>query len=81
MKSKLWSAKGAALVTAVTAGAVIIGYLFVVLTSPEPVSSAALGPEWQCSRVVLVLTTCTRADQTEGKVIPVRVKDELAPEL
>jgi hypothetical protein len=30
------------------------------LTHPEPVSSGALGPDWQCTRLVLVFTSCTR---------------------
>ncbi|MFX9165610.1 hypothetical protein ABTN87_19300, partial [Acinetobacter baumannii] len=31
----------------------------------EQVSSAGLGPGWQCSRVAFVLTTCTRAGEAE----------------
>jgi hypothetical protein len=30
------------------------------LVYPEPVQSAALGPEWQCTRLAFVGTTCTR---------------------
>ena len=30
------------------------------LTHPEPVSSGALGPHWQCTRLALVFTSCTR---------------------
>jgi hypothetical protein len=30
------------------------------LTHPEPVSSGALGPDWQCTRLALVFTSCTR---------------------
>lgn len=30
------------------------------LAYPEPVSSAALGPDWQCSRLAFVWTTCKR---------------------
>ena len=26
----------------------------------EPVSSAALGPDWQCTRVAFVFTTCSK---------------------
>ena len=29
-------------------------------THPEPVSSGALGPDWQCARLALVFTSCTR---------------------
>lgn len=95
MMSKLWSVKGAALAAAGAAGAVLIAYLSLTLASPESVSSAALGPEWQCSRVAFVLTTCSRATETEReakaegrgkaegevKTIPVRAKDDCPPEL
>jgi len=37
------------------AAAIAIG-----LTHPEPVSSGALGPDWQCSRFALVFTSCSR---------------------
>ncbi|MDH2381871.1 hypothetical protein [Bradyrhizobium sp. CER78] len=30
--------------------------------APRPVSSAALGSEWQCSKAAFVLTTCRQAD-------------------
>ena len=30
------------------------------LTYPEPVPSGALGPDWQCTRLAFVLTSCTR---------------------
>ncbi|NEU94771.1 hypothetical protein [Bradyrhizobium uaiense] len=87
MMSKLWSGKGAALAAAGAAGAVLVAYLSLALASPEPVSSAALGPAWQCSRVAFVLTTCTRTAGTEReaegelKAIPVRAKDDCPPEL
>jgi hypothetical protein len=30
------------------------------IAHPEPVSSGALGPDWQCTRLALVFTSCTR---------------------
>ena len=63
MMSKLWSGKGAALAVAGAAGAVLVAYVSLTLASPEQVSSAGLGPGWQCSRVAFVLTTCTRAGE------------------
>jgi hypothetical protein len=30
------------------------------MTHPEPVPSGMLGPEWQCTRLALVFTSCTR---------------------
>ncbi len=29
------------------------------LAHPEPVSSGALGPDWQCTRLAMVFTSCT----------------------
>ncbi|MBI5319510.1 hypothetical protein [Bradyrhizobium sp.] len=57
----------AATLVAVTA-AVAMG-----LTYPDPVSSGALGPDWQCTRLAFVFTSCTRvvrlktASAEEGK--------------
>ena len=30
------------------------------LAYPEPVSSGALGPDWQCTRLAFVFTSCSR---------------------
>lgn len=44
------------------------------LTFSEPVPSGALGPDWQCTRIAFVFTSCTRvvrlktASVEEGKV-------------
>ncbi|HBY25649.1 MAG TPA: hypothetical protein DEH75_03700 [Bradyrhizobium sp.] len=43
----------------------MVAYVSLTLASPEQVSSAGLGPGWQCSRVAFVLTTCTRAGEAE----------------
>ena len=49
------------------------------LVYPEPVQSAALGPEWQCTRLAFVGTTCTRV--TCAAAASVRVaKERLARE-
>ncbi|WP_426433886.1 hypothetical protein [Bradyrhizobium genosp. P] len=79
MKSKLWSRKGVALAAAVVASAGAAALLSWNVMSPEPVSSAALGPDWQCSRVAFVLTTCTRTGDTVTGAIPVRAKDDCPP--
>jgi len=36
---------------------------------PEPAASAALGPDWQCSRMAFVFTTCSRAKQSQSRPI------------
>jgi len=40
--------------------ACIAAFVVIGVAYPEPVSSAALGPDWQCSRLAFVWTTCTR---------------------
>jgi hypothetical protein len=44
----------------------------------EPVSNAALGPDWQCNRVAFVLTTCKRVGRGEAAVAGMR-KDQDCP--
>jgi len=39
--------------------------LSVALAYPQPVSTHALGAEWQCHRAVGIFMTCTRASQVE----------------
>ncbi len=55
--------KGAVLIAACVMFACVAALLSVNLTSP---TSAALGTDWQCSRLALVITTCThvRAHET-----------------
>ena len=36
------------------------------LAYPEPVSSADLGPNWQCTRLAFVWTTCSRLKHTQS---------------
>jgi hypothetical protein len=36
------------------------------LAYPEPVSSAGLGPDWQCSRLAFVWTTCSRLKHAQS---------------
>jgi hypothetical protein len=45
--------------------AVVAAALSIGLAYPEPISSAALGPDWQCTRLAFVLTTCTRMVRRE----------------
>ena len=45
---------------------------------PDPVSSAALGPDWQCTRLAFVLTTCRRLAPTDSVAAGAR-KDPTCP--
>jgi hypothetical protein len=69
MLHSLWTRKGIALVAAIAS--VMAAVLLVWLTSLVPVSSAALGPEWQCSRVALLFTSCTRVGHAEPAAVRV----------
>ena len=44
---------------AVTALVAVTAAVALGLSYPEPVSSGALGPDWQCSRLAFVFTSCT----------------------
>ncbi|MBR1121092.1 hypothetical protein JQ628_06170 [Bradyrhizobium lablabi] len=68
MTSLFWTRKGLVLSVAImmlsaAAVAVSIGLAF-----PEPVSNAALGPDWQCTRLAFVLTTCRRAAHADTAI-------------
>jgi hypothetical protein len=69
MIQNLWNQKGFALVAAIATVACVAALLSMVLTFPEPVSSAALGPDWQCSRIAFVFTTCTRLQHAESVAV------------
>ncbi len=59
------------LAAAAVALASVLGFAAIEVSYPEPVASATLGPDWQCSRLAFVFTTCSRAKHTEAT--PVRV--------
>jgi len=39
----------------------------------EPVSNATLGPEWQCTRLAFVLTTCKRLTRAQAPTATARI--------
>ncbi|KJC59926.1 hypothetical protein UP10_14640 [Bradyrhizobium sp. LTSPM299] len=80
MIPNLWSRKAVVLATVVVTCACLVAFVAFSLASPEQVSSAALGPDWQCSRVAFVLTTCSRVDNVATGAIQVRAKDVPAKE-
>jgi hypothetical protein len=69
-----WSYKSLTLIGAV---ACVVVLLSIGLTAHVPVASTALGPEWQCSRVAFVLTTCTRNEHVGSA--SARLRKEQAP--
>lgn len=67
-----WTRKGFVLSVAIVTLAVIAGAASLGLAYPEPVSSAALGPDWQCTRFAFVLTTCRRSEGPEAATASAR---------
>jgi hypothetical protein len=60
------------LVVAVGVVALLCVFSLAVLgTTPEPVASAALGPDWQCSRLMFVFTTCSRVKHSQSTAVRV----------
>ena len=50
-------------IAACIAVAVLVGLMTAVasgLVFPEPIPSGALGPDWQCTRLAFVFTSCIR---------------------
>jgi adenine-specific DNA methylase len=65
-----WTRKNLALTAAIVALA-MMGFVVIGVSYPEPDASAALGPDWQCSRLAFVFTTCSRAKHTRSMAVRV----------
>ena len=61
-----WTLKSLVYAAAIVSLASIAVVVTIGLDQPDPARSAALGPQWQCSRTVFVWTTCTRVKQAEA---------------
>jgi hypothetical protein len=64
-----WTPKGFVLAAAMLSLAAAAVMVAIGLAYPQPVSNAALGPEWQCSRVAYVWTSCSRPKNAEAASI------------
>ena len=53
MPHNWWTRKNLVLAVALVALA-LIGFVVIGVSYPEPAASAALGPDWQCSRLAFV---------------------------
>jgi hypothetical protein len=71
MPHNWWTRKNLVLAAAAISLACVIAFAMFGLSTPEPVLSAALGPDWQCSRLAFVFTTCSRIKSSQS--MPVRV--------
>jgi hypothetical protein len=67
MSHNPWTRKEIALLAAVVTFAAVLS-----IGLADPVPHAALGPEWQCSRLAFVFTTCTRIQNAVTASVPVR---------
>ena len=54
----LWTRKQFALAAAIVSLGIVAAVLAIGLAYSEPFTDAGLGPEWQCSKVAFVFTTC-----------------------
>ena len=70
MPRNWWTRKNLVLAAAVVALA-LIGFVVVGVSYPEPAASAALGPDWKCSRLAFVFTTCSRAKHSQSMAVRV----------
>ena len=64
-----WTLKGLVCAAAIISLASIAVVVTIGLDQPDPARSAALGPQWQCSRMVFVWTTCTRVKRAEAATV------------
>ena len=65
MSPNWWTRKSLILAAAVVL-ACAFGLATFGLSTPEPVASAALGPNWQCSRLAFVFTSCSRVKHSQA---------------
>ena len=66
MPQNWWTRKSLVLTAAVVALTCAISFVAMGLSDPEPAAGTALGPEWQCSRLAFVFTTCSRVKHTQA---------------
>jgi hypothetical protein len=60
MSALFWLSKRLAVTLAVVMLVAVAATVAFGFAYPEPVSSGALGSDWQCTRLALVFTTCSR---------------------
>ena len=61
-----WTGKQLALTAGVVSLVCVAALLVMIgLAYPDPIISGVLGPDWQCSRLAFVFTTCSRVPRAE----------------
>jgi len=66
MPHNWWTRRSFVLTAAAVALASAIGVFATGVSYPEPVARATLGPDWECTRLAFVFTTCSRTKHTEA---------------
>ena len=66
MPRNYWIRKGLILTAAALVLTCAFGLAAFGVSTPEPGASAALGPDWQCSRLIFVFTTCSRIKRSQA---------------
>jgi len=66
MTHNWWTPRSFASLAAMVSLVCVAVVVAIGLAYPEPVPSAALGPDWQCSRLAFVWTTCTRLKHAQS---------------
>jgi adenine-specific DNA methylase len=68
MPHNWWTRKNLVFAVAIVALA-FIGFVVGGVSYPEPAASAALGPDWQCSRLAFLFTTCSRVKNSRAESV------------
>ena len=71
MPHNWWARKHLVFTLALVSLACVAAAVAIGLGAPEPVHSAALGPQWQCSRLAFVFTICSRVSELERAIVRV----------
>jgi hypothetical protein len=72
MPRSWWTRKHLVFILALVSLACVVAFVVAGLAAPEPLQSAALGPQWQCSRLAFVFTICSRVSEVEPVIVRVR---------
>lgn len=61
-----WNRRTLILTVAAVALACATSFVAFGMSYPDPAASAALGPDWKCSRLAFVFTTCGRVKHSQS---------------
>jgi hypothetical protein len=67
MTGKWWTTRKVVFIAAAVMLTGAAAFLWIALAYPKPISSAALGAEWQCTRTAFFWTSCSRIRHSETK--------------